>query len=278
VIRRKVTASFGALALLLATCDRAPRVGGDVVATVGKEPIPFARFEGFLHRQVGEGAGGLDSQVLSLLFDQFLDEELLMRLAVADGHAPAGASRRRAVDALLEGIADQSISPDEVAEHYRRHQDDYRLPERVVLYHILVGEEEGAVAARERILAGAAFAEVAEEISKDPSAVHGGFQGEVALADLPLAFAEPLARMAPGEVSPIVRAADGFHLFKVEERLPEEELPLEMVAEEIEQLLRRRQADARLASLVRQARTQYNVEVYEQNLPFHYQGEHPSRG
>lgn len=264
--------------LVLAGCRPSPQVAADVVVRVEKDPIEVSRFEAFLHRQVGEGAGGLDSEILSILFDQFVDEELLVRLAVTKGLVAADASRRHAVDALLVGVEEEPISEEEVARYYERHREEFRLPDRVVLFHILVGDEAEANAARERVLGSADFAAVAEEISLDPSAVHGGFQGEVALVDLPFAFAQSIASLEPGEVSEVVRAADGFHLFQVQERMEEEDLPLAMVTEEIEQLLRRQRGDARVAALVREARSHYNVEVFAQNLPFHYQGEYRSTG
>jgi hypothetical protein len=268
-----VTASALA-ALLEGGCRQRQPVASDVVARVGREEVDLRRFEGFLLRQVGEGSGGLDSQVLSSLFDQFLDEELLERLAVQEGVAPPGTSRRRAIDALLVGIEDGPFSEQEVADYYRRHLQEFELPERVVLYHILVAEPALARSARERIVAGASFSQVAEEISQDPSAIHGGFQGEIALEDLPVPFAQRIGELAIGEVSEVVEGGDGFHLFLVEERLPEEVLPLEMVAEEIGQTLRRQRGDARMTALVAQARQRYNVEIYAQNLPFHYRGDY----
>jgi hypothetical protein len=48
--------------------------------------------------------------------------------------------------------------------------------------------------------------------------------------------------------------------------------PLEAAGAEIAARLRRERADRARASLVQQARSRYNAQVYERNLPFEYEG------
>jgi hypothetical protein len=55
-------------------------------------------------------------------------------------------------------------------------------------------------------------------------------------------------------------------------RSPAEVVPLEQAQGEIAERLRQERADRALAELVGEARRQYNVEVYERNLPFEYRG------
>jgi len=70
----------------------------------------------------------------------------------------------------------------------------------------------------------------------------------------------------------VVPAEYGFHLFQVTEREPAEVVPLAAARGEILGKLRRQRADQLLGSLVQEARSHYNVKVYERNLPFAYQG------
>ena len=269
---RRLLATALLLVLLLACRDPVP-VSADVAARIDSADVPYARFEAFLRRQVGEGAGGLDSRVLSLLFDQFLGEELLARLAADEGAVPPGAGQRQAVEALL---AEADVEPPaaEVRAWYDAHRAEYRLPERVLLRQILVASGEVAEAARQRIEAGEPFAVVASAVSADPSAEDGGMQGEMALEDLPAPFAQQIASLAPGETGEPIQASDGWHLFQVEARLPARERPLEEVAGEIAERLRQRRADALLARRMGEAADRYNVVVYAQNLPFEYRGDH----
>ena len=84
--------SWGALPLaLLSSCGRrAP--AADVVAQLGRQPIPYAEFDVYLAANAIIEAPSLDSEVLSGLFDQFLEELLLTRLAADEG-IEAGAAR-----------------------------------------------------------------------------------------------------------------------------------------------------------------------------------------
>ena len=236
--------------------------------------MPYSRFEEFLRKQVGEGAGALDSRVLSRLLDQFLDAELLTRLAVEEKRLPPAGGQRQALDSLLAD-ADVPVEPVEAEQYYRTHQAEFALPERVRVHHILVatGAEAGRV--EERLRVGEDFTTLARELSLDPSAPAGGDQGEIALEDLPPGFAPQVERLAPGEVGEPIQASDGWHLFRLDERLPARQRTLEEVAPEITERLRRQRGDALLARRLAEAADKYNVVVYAQNLPFDYRGDHP---
>jgi peptidyl-prolyl cis-trans isomerase C len=260
--------------LLLAACHREAPVSADVAARIAGQPMPYARFEEYLRRQVGEGAGALDSRVLSRLFDQFLDAELLTRLAVEEKRLSPSGTQRQAVDALLAD-ADAPVAPDEVQAYYREHPGEFQLGERVRLHHILVSTGGEATRAKGRLDAGEDFAAVARELSLDPSAPVGGDQGEIELEDLPAPFAQQVARLAPGEVGDPVQASDGWHLFRLDQRLAARLRPVDEVAAEITERLRRQRGDALLARRLDEAVDRYNVVVYAQNLPFDYHGEHP---
>ncbi|HEX2164574.1 MAG TPA: hypothetical protein VHM02_11550, partial [Thermoanaerobaculia bacterium] len=98
-------------AALAAACRPAPAADPERVATIGSEDVRWEEFERYLERHLGESGASLGSDVLSELFDQFLAERLLLRLAaerglVAGGAEPrTGALRRRAVDRLLAAAA-----------------------------------------------------------------------------------------------------------------------------------------------------------------------------
>ena len=109
-------------------------------------------------------------------------------------------------------------------------------PENVVgqaeynLAHILFRAPEGAspeqlarlrakaedVAAR--IARGEAFDKLAASYSDAPDALSGGNIGWRSAERLPGLFAESVAKLRPGEVTPILRSAAGFHIVKVLER------------------------------------------------------------
>lgn len=262
--------------LAFLACRESPPPAPDLVARIGEaEEVRYAEFEGYLERTVGDPESVLASDVLSQLFDQFLDEKILVRLAADRGLVPAGdpaKSERRAIDSLLRDGLREEPSAQEIARFYEEHRQEFARPERVRLRQILTEDRGTAERALAQITAGADFAEVARKLSRDPSASSGGYQGELSREDLPPAFADVIFGLQPGEVSGIVPADYGFHLFQVVARAPAEVVPAEEARGEIVAKLRQERADRLLASLVTEGRNRYNVTVYTRNLPFNYAG------
>jgi hypothetical protein len=258
------------------SCQQAePPPPADLVARIGTEEIRYGRFEDYVKRTAGDGETVLAGDVLSQLFDQFLDEELLAHLAIDRGlarDATSAAARRRAIDALLAAELDKEPSPEEIAAYYQAHRDEFARPERVRLRQILTEDRATAERALREISGGADFAQVARRLSGHAGAASGGFQGELSREDLPPAFAEVIFSLRPGEVSRLVPAEYGFHIFQVVSRSPAEVVPLEQARGEIVEHLRQERADRALAKLVGEARRRYNVRMIERNLPFEYRG------
>ena len=270
--------------LLLFACRPGKPPAPDVVARIGETEVRYSEFESYLARTAGDGETVLASAVLSQIFDQFLDEELLVRLAAdrglvqgsssGNGSASAGA-RRRAIDELLKSDLKAQPSEQEIAAYYEAHKSEFARPERVRLRQILTEDRATAEKALREIAAGADFAQVADRLSRAPGATSsgaGGYQGELAREDLPPAFADIIFSLQPGEVSRLVPADYGFHIFQVISRAPAETVPLDAARSEITEKLREERADRLLASLVQEARRRYNVQLYERNLPFEYRG------
>jgi hypothetical protein len=275
-MRRRL--DFGVAALLLATmaCGRPEPPAPDVAARVGDQDVRYSEFEDYLERTADDSDSVLGSDVLSELFDQFLDEKILVRMAVDRkllrvGKGTSG-TPREAIDALLADGLQKEPTDQEVAAWYGAHRQEFVRPERVRLRQILTDDRASAERALQQLAAGADFAELARRLSRDPSAGTGGYQGELSRENLPPAFADVIFSLKPGEVSKVVPADYGFHVFQVMERFPAGVVPLDEARGEILERLRQERADRLLAGLVREGRTQYNVVVHRRNLPFNYQG------
>jgi parvulin-like peptidyl-prolyl isomerase len=292
-LRRERPARVLLMALLLAAtgCQAGtpPPPAPDVVAQIEGDAVRYPDFQTYLQQALGESGSSLSSDVLSSLLDQYLDERLLSRLAVERGLLPEDAAdgrfgRRRALDLLLADEArregdDARPTEAEVKAWYLAHLDELRRPERVRLRQILVETRQQAEKLRARIEAGGDFGAVGAAAAADPDvAATAGFQGELSRADLPPAFADLIFSLQPGEVSDVVEAEYGFHLFEVTERLPAETLPLEAVRDDVERRLLQDAADRRLTTLAEEARRRYDVSVWDRNLPFNYRGVYGDQG
>jgi len=223
---------------------------------------------------VGESAAGLESPVLSGLFDRFLEEDLLRRFAIEEGLVSADASGRRAVRALLERASSEAIQEAEIRSYYESHPEEFAMPERVRMRQILVQERAVAERVRSDLLAGADFDSVARDLPSDSSVSGYGGQGYLSRDDLPAAFVDVIFDLEVDEISEIVEVDYGFHVFQITDRLPAENLLLEQSEEEIRSHLRRSRSDEVMNNLVAGVRDRYNVQVFRRNLPFNYDGAH----
>ena len=258
-------------ALWLASCG-AEIPPPDLVARIGGTGIELAAFEGYLEESSIDLDAGLGDRVLSRLFDEFLDETLILRTAVDEGLVDEGATRREGLEALLDEQLEAELTDERVLLYHRTHSERFDRPERVRLSQILVEDRATAQQALQELGSGVPFEEVARRLSTEPAAVLGGDQGFLGRDDLPPAFADTIFELEVGESSEIVAADYGFHIFHLTDRRPAEVVPVREAAAEIREQLRRTESQEARARLVEEARGRYNTAVYASNLPFDYQG------
>lgn len=78
--------------------------------------------------------------------------------------------------------------------------------------------KEKAEQALQALQGGTNFAEVSARYSDAPNALEGGSLGWKTSSQIPDLFNEALKGMQPGEVSPILRSPNGFHILKLNDR------------------------------------------------------------
>lgn len=117
------------------------------------------------------------------------------------------------------------ISSDDVRQYFDENRDD--LPQRplevhmahIVMHPVSEERERKALdvieAARERIVAGESFEEVAKEVSDDPSKTRGGMLGTFSPGDLDSDFEAAVDTLEVNELSEPVRTRYGYHLIEV---------------------------------------------------------------
>ncbi len=260
-------------------CRKTSSIGSDVVVSIDGSDISYSRFESYLRENVDAPDLPLGNAVLNQLFDQFLEEQLLVRLALDRGfethsESPATPSldQRMAVSYLLRESAAGFDLEAEATAYYEDHEEEYLRPESVRLRQILVYERPVAEEAQGALERGEDFAQVASRYSQVPMAHLGGEQGRLAREDLPAAFADAIFELEAGETSDVLVAEYGLHIFQVVERFPAEAVPLEEASAEIKRRLERRHVDELVATFIDEARRRYNVTSHLSNFPFDYQG------
>lgn len=132
--------------------------------------------------------------------------------------------REREVDAKIQ------VSESEIDNFLEEQKSAPATGVEYNLSHILVSVPENASpeqiearrqraeSALKQVQSGADFREVAVGFSDAPDALAGGLIGWRAQDRLPDLFTDALAKMKPGEVTPILRSPAGFHIVKLSDR------------------------------------------------------------
>jgi peptidyl-prolyl cis-trans isomerase C len=157
----------------------------------------------------------------------------------------------------------------EIHNYYSQHAKDFVHPDEVRARQIVVAKEETARSIRLQLMQGADFASLARSTSLSPDKEQGGDLGFFAKGDMPEEF-DIVFSLGVGKISPIVKTAYGYHIFKVEEQHPAKPMTPSEAAERIRAQLtqeRREQSFAAwVAGLKEKVRITVNYQILYQPL------------
>ena len=176
--------------------------------------------------------------------------------------------RELVADRLLQDILNERavVSHEEVMAYYRAHQDEFNLEVRVS--HILTENRAEAEQALE-MLKTRPFSWVARQMSVDKHTGAGGDLGYLSKGNMPVEFEKVVFRMRVGEVSDIIESEFGYHILKLTDvRAGLNELPFELVTQEISRELLLRKRAAVYDSLLTALRAGADVDVVDPDLQY----------
>jgi parvulin-like peptidyl-prolyl isomerase len=137
----------------------------------------------------------------------------------------------------------EELTDRELRERYDREKDRYRLPERAHLREIVILRPENAAAAEKasqkatdvanQARGNADFAKLAQTFSESGSKDKGGDLGDVARGELLPDLDKAVFNSAAGTVIGPLSTKSGWHILKVETRLPSEVPAFESLKEKI---------------------------------------------
>ena len=119
------------------------------------------------------------------------------------------------------------ITKEDVDEFMRKHDEQSLQQTEYNVSHILLNVPEKATPAEvsrirkhaedihQQLVSGKSFETLAIANSNDQYALKGGLLGWRKAGQLPELFLEALGKMKPGEVSPVLQSANGFHILKL---------------------------------------------------------------
>ncbi len=212
-----------AVATVLSTGAFAQDVTADtVVATVGDTEITLGEVI-IARTQLPQQYAQFPVDVL---FDGLIDQ-LVQQQLLADEVAEASArttyslnNERRALLAAetITDIANNSVTADDVRNAYEaRFENAVDIPE-FNASHLLVETEEDAIAAKARLDEGAAFADVARDVSVGPTAPNGGNLGWFGEGAMVPAFEDAIVALDIGGVTEPFETQFGWHIATLNEK------------------------------------------------------------
>ncbi|HEY6248833.1 MAG TPA: peptidyl-prolyl cis-trans isomerase, partial [Candidatus Angelobacter sp.] len=158
-----------------------------------------------------------------------------------------------------------SLTPTDLEQYYRGHDEEYRVPDRVKVRHILISAPKGPDgkvdpktldAARikaqdilKQVKAGGDFAELAKKYSEDKgdpqdpgTAEKGGEMGWIVKDQTDKAFESAAFSMNKGQISDLVQTGLGFSIIQTEDKETAHKKSLAEVKGEIESILKQQKA------------------------------------
>jgi peptidyl-prolyl cis-trans isomerase C len=120
----------------------------------------------------------------------------------------------RKVFDLIAGPPEPSATLEQKAlKYYETHKAEFSKPAQVRLLQIVVAKEDEAMRLRDKIKAGASFAEMAKRYGTSPDANKGGEVGYIGKGVVP-AF-DAAFNLQIGQLSSVVKSNYGFHIMKI---------------------------------------------------------------
>ena len=266
---------IGAIAMLTFACQDTQRrdivsgPGSRAVAVVNNERIGFEEFQNayqlFLTRW--DRFFGNDPekklQFREIILDMMIDEKLMDQEArrrgieVSDGELEKVAflanttpqewrrliKRNMVHDKLLAAdvIGKISVSRREMTAYYERHKQEFFQAEQVRVRHIAVGSRSLHTKIIRLLQRKRKFGTLVEKYSITPDRLAGGELGFVERGVLPPEFDQAIFKLKKvGSISPArapVQTQIGYHIFQLQGRRTEGQLPLEEALPRIRQIL-----------------------------------------
>jgi parvulin-like peptidyl-prolyl isomerase len=291
------------LTLVMSSCvsREVPR-SERIVVDIGGHAITVGEFDRFVEGSVHQDEPFLAGDVMEALFEQFIEEQLLLKAAddagvSADPKTVArrvelinkaqepkprnGASTESTLNAVVERqirieklvesrlLNEVTVTDPEVEAHFQANRALFQRPETVSFSQILVEDQQLADELVQQLKRDPSrFAELAKEHSIGPEASRGGKLGGFARGELPLSIEEAVFAVLEGRRSDVVITDFGFHIFEVHEKTATESLALDDVRDTIRVELLRKKSEIKLARYIDELKQTYPVNVHREHLNF----------
>jgi parvulin-like peptidyl-prolyl isomerase len=169
------------------------------------------------------------------------------------------------------------LTDKELRERYDREKETYRLPERAHLRAIIVTKPDDPtaaerMAARVKQIASDAkaapdFAKYAESVPENAMKEKGGDMGDVARGELLPDLDKAVFNSNSGVILGPIATKSGWHIIKVEQRLPSEVPAFESVKDKLRKDVSEESFNRDYKAYIERLRKEAFIQINEQNVP-----------
>jgi peptidyl-prolyl cis-trans isomerase C len=161
------------------------------------------------------------SEAMREMLDNLIAEEVLYQESQKTGLSKdqkvqkqvLDATRKIMVNAYVNRIVEEKITKETTQKYYDQHRTDFG---EVHAGHILLATEEDARSVKKQLEQGADFGELAQKMSKDPSAAQNkGDLGFFTKDRMVKPFADQAFSMKVNQISDPVKTRFGYHIIKL---------------------------------------------------------------
>ncbi|MBR6917348.1 MAG: peptidyl-prolyl cis-trans isomerase [Clostridia bacterium] len=165
--------------------------------------------------------------------------------------------------AVKKALSGARVTDDEVKKYYDEHKSDMVSKEKVNVSHILVEEEDACRDIMEEIKRGdISFEDAAAKYSSCPSKDAGGALGEASRGQFVPEFENAMFGAEEGALVGPVKTQFGYHIIRVNSKIPSEEMDFDEIKEQLRESLLREKQQNTYASKIRQLMIMYPVDRF----------------
>ncbi len=252
-----------------------------MVATIDKETITrtevSARLKGYRETDATETAPSTVQQnqfySAKAVLDQLINERLLLLEARRQGliidTKSNSDNHQAAMRKVLSRLGKEVPFPnlEEAKKHYEQHTEEFVITPRYQLEHLLLNSENSAWELKELLdKKKLTMAEAGRKQVAGARIAHSGKNRLVTAEELPPGLAKILPRLKLKEISPVIATPYGYHLIRVEKRLPAGNIPFPEVENRIKDMLFAQHLKNNYQRWLKQSKEQHTIEIFHQHL------------
>lgn len=281
-----------------------PQRKNDTILEIEDAVFSNFDFEKYIRATLGDDQEALTAVSLSRLFDNFIEEKILLKaarmqnmilterekeeylarlsdeLSTEEGQISSGEMDTEILfERLLiekytyELVRNIEVNDEEIKAYYERNRRDFLRPERVRVSQILLETEAKAIEILQRVEAASEeeFRKIAQDESVGLEALKGGEMGVFELGQLPFEMESVIFSLEEGELSPVVESSYGYHIFRVDERYSPKLISEEEASPAIREQILDIKIKQRISRHIQDLKINMEWTFYPLNLPFPYQ-------